>query len=254
MPIASLWSCRRRCLDRRRRSPLSRKRLPAGAGADLCRSRRSRARRAGRRPCPGRAGRRALERRGAPASAPGTARFYVEADVVALIRGAGGTAGAGQLSRRPAATTRAAGRRGSARGSEYLLLARAGAGPARRAAAGRARRAARRSPPSAPRPAARDPRARRARADAPPRITGIGRAFHVPGSLPGESETQIFLQTADNRPISLNVLRRPGRAAALVGRAERDRRRRRGAAARRDTLLWYRLACTLPPRAAARRA
>ena len=45
---------------------------------------------------------------------------------------------------------------------------------------------------------------------APPRITGIGRAFHVPGSLPGESETQIFLQTADNRPISLNVLRRPG--------------------------------------------
>ena len=34
--------------------------------------------------------------------------------------------------------------------------------------------------------------------------------FHVLGSLPGESETQFFLQTADNRPISINVLRRPG--------------------------------------------
>jgi hypothetical protein len=50
--------------------------------------------------------------------------------------------------------------------------------------------------------------------DAPPRITGIGRAFNVPGAIPGESETQIFLLTADNQPVSLNVLRRPGQSFA----------------------------------------
>src|SRR3546814_1145016 len=38
-------------------------------------------------------------------------------------------------------------------------------------------------------------------ADAPPVITGVGCAFHVPGSLPGEGETQIFLATADGSPV-----------------------------------------------------
>src|SRR5205085_3938386 len=46
--------------------------------------------------------------------------------------------------------------------------------------------------------------------DPAPRISGIGRAFHVPGALPGEGETQIFLQTSTGAPVSLNVLRRPG--------------------------------------------
>ena len=104
--------------------------------------------------------------------------------------------------------------------------------------------------PSRPRPrqtAARDPARSERRPDAPPRITGIGRAFHVPGSLPGESETQIFLQTADDRPISLNVLRRPGeqpRWSVALGEIVDDAA---AAAARPNTLLWYRLACTLPP-------
>ena len=84
-------------------------------------------------------------------------------------------------------------------------------------------------------------------ADAPPRITGIGRAFHVPGSLPGESETQIFLQTADNRPISLNVLRRPGeqpRWSVALSEIVDDA----AAPPQPNSLLWYRLACTLPAR------
>jgi hypothetical protein len=84
-----------------------------------------------------------------------------------------------------------------------------------------------------------------AQAGAPPRITGIGRAFHVPGSLPGESETQIFLQTADNRPISLNILRRPGerpRWSVALSEIVDDAARPPAP----DTLLWYRLACTLP--------
>ncbi|MGE3395469.1 MAG: hypothetical protein AB7H79_01030 [Sphingomonas sp.] len=86
-----------------------------------------------------------------------------------------------------------------------------------------------------------------AAADAAPRITGIGRAFHVPGSLPGESETQFFLQTADNRPISISVLRRPNqqpRWAVSLAEVIDDA----AAAPARDTLLWYRLACSLPPR------
>lgn len=81
--------------------------------------------------------------------------------------------------------------------------------------------------------------------DAPPVITGIGNAFHVPGSLPGEGETQIFLTTADRRPVSLSVLRRPGeqpRWAVALTEIVDDA----AAPPRRDTLLWYRLACSLP--------
>ena len=84
-------------------------------------------------------------------------------------------------------------------------------------------------------------------ADAPPRITGIGRAFSVPGNLPGERETQFFLLTADQRPISLTVLRRPGervRWSVSLGEIVDE-----GAGPPRpNTLLWYRLACTLPAR------
>ncbi|MBV7257102.1 hypothetical protein KCG44_09945 [Pacificimonas sp. WHA3] len=35
-------------------------------------------------------------------------------------------------------------------------------------------------------------------------------AFHVEGSIPGESESQIFMQTASGDPMSLIVLNRPG--------------------------------------------
>lgn len=84
-------------------------------------------------------------------------------------------------------------------------------------------------------------------ADAAPRITGIGRAFSVPGNLPGESETQFFLATADQRPISLSVLRRPGeqvRWSVALGEIVDE-----GAGPPQpNTLLWYRLACTLPAR------
>jgi hypothetical protein len=82
-------------------------------------------------------------------------------------------------------------------------------------------------------------------AGAPPRITGIGKAFHVRGSLPGESETQIFLQTADERPVSLSVIRRPGetpRWAVALSEIVDDA----ATPPLPDSLLWYRLACTLP--------
>ncbi|ODP37063.1 hypothetical protein BFL28_19075 [Sphingomonas turrisvirgatae] len=80
---------------------------------------------------------------------------------------------------------------------------------------------------------------------APPAVTGLGNAFHVPGTLPGEGETQIFVQTATGAPISLSILRRPGeqrRWAVALGEIVDDA----AGPPPRDTLLWYRLACGLP--------
>ena len=80
---------------------------------------------------------------------------------------------------------------------------------------------------------------------APPVVTRVGNAFHVPGTLPGEGETQVFLQTADSRPVSLSILRRPDeqpRFAVALGELVDEA----AGPPQRDTLLWYRLACTLP--------
>jgi len=85
------------------------------------------------------------------------------------------------------------------------------------------------------------------RESAPPRVLGVGESFHVAGVVPGEGETQIFLNAADGRPLSLSVWRQPGvapRWAVSVGEIVDQ-----GAdPPARDTLLWYRLACSLPPR------
>ena len=35
---------------------------------------------------------------------------------------------------------------------------------------------------------------------APPAITGVANGFHVPGTLPGEGETQLFLNTSTGEP------------------------------------------------------
>lgn len=81
--------------------------------------------------------------------------------------------------------------------------------------------------------------------DAPPAIKSVGNAFHVPGSLPGEGETQIFLITENGAPVSLQVLRRPGeqpRWSVALGEIVDEA----AGPPKADTLLWYRLACGLP--------
>ena len=81
--------------------------------------------------------------------------------------------------------------------------------------------------------------------DSPPRIARIGNAFHVPGAIQGEGETQIFLGTDSGAPVSLSVLRRPGqtpRWAVALGEIVDES----AATPKPDTLLWYRLACFLP--------
>jgi len=185
-----------------------------------------------------------LGAREAPNVRPGWRRFLIEADVVALIRGPGGIpARVSYLIDLPNDSRGRPPRLG--RRAEFLLLAhRVPNRPDElRLAAPDAQIPYTPAAAETLRAIARDSSA----ADTAPQITGIGRAFHVPGSLPGESETQIFLQTAGNRPISLNVLRRPGEqprwSVALSEIVDAA-----AAPPEPDTFLWYRLACTLPAR------
>jgi hypothetical protein len=80
---------------------------------------------------------------------------------------------------------------------------------------------------------------------APRRITGVTSAFHSAGTVLGEGETQIFLKTDNDQPLSLTVLSRPGEQKQwAVSTAEVIDAS--ATAPERFTLLWYRLACGLP--------
>lgn len=78
-----------------------------------------------------------------------------------------------------------------------------------------------------------------------PAVTGIREAMSVTGNLAGESETQLFLDTATGTPVSLTVIRRPGMEpqwgvswSEIVDQAAK--------APEPETVEWYRLACFLP--------
>ncbi|MGB7409087.1 MAG: hypothetical protein WA908_11320 [Pontixanthobacter sp.] len=82
-------------------------------------------------------------------------------------------------------------------------------------------------------------------ADTPAKVIGIRDALSIEGNLAGESETQIFLATRNNDPVSINIRRAPGQQpewgvswTEIVDQAARP--------PRPDTLEWYRLACFLP--------
>lgn len=185
---------------------------------------------------------RALREEDSPGVAPDARRFLVEANVLGLIRGAGG------LPERVRylvdlpndARGRAARLR---RGEQFLVLAAPVRGETDELRLAGPDAHIPYSPVAADR--LRAIIAEAVRPDAPPRIAGIGRAFHVPGTLPGESETQIFLVTADEQPVSLTVLRRPGErprwAVAMSEIVDRS-----AGPPEPETLLWYRLACFLP--------
>lgn len=83
--------------------------------------------------------------------------------------------------------------------------------------------------------------------DPPPAISRIASAFHVAGTIIGEGESQIFLETTSGTPVSITILSREGQRKAwavslgeIVDEAARP--------PVKNTLLWYRLACFLPPR------
>ena len=81
--------------------------------------------------------------------------------------------------------------------------------------------------------------------DALPAITGVKDVISVAGNLAGESETQMFIQTATGAPVSLSVVRRPGMdpqwgvsLGEIVDQAALP--------PAPETIAWYRFACELP--------
>lgn len=81
--------------------------------------------------------------------------------------------------------------------------------------------------------------------DAPPAVKGISSAFFSPATVPGDGETQIFIDTANGTPISLSIVSRQGQAKRWsVSTSELIDENTTAPAA--QTLLWYRLACGLP--------
>lgn len=188
--------------------------------------------------------RSAIRLKGAQAAGvpAGKARLYVEADVRALIRGASGSpARINYVAELP---LDARGKLPKLKRQRVLLLARPVQGKP-----GSLQLVA----PDAQIPwnQATETRLRAILTElvapgATPRITGVRSAFHVPGTIPGEGETQIFLATETGNPISLSILRRPGeiaRWAVATGEIIDES----AGVPKRDTLLWYRLACSLPP-------
>lgn len=171
---------------------------------------------------------------------PGHRRLYIEASITALIRGEGGISPTvrylydapfdqrGKLPKLKKARVILFARPGS-RPGEIQLIARDGQMIATPTRVERVKAILRGL----------------VTADAPPRITGLGDAFHVAGTVTGESETQIFLKTEKGEPVSLSILRRPGLGAqwaVALGEVVDEAAR----APEPGTLLWYRLACSLP--------
>ncbi|MES3057126.1 hypothetical protein O6V14_15945 [Sphingomonas faeni] len=178
----------------------------------------------------------------APNLAPGLVRLYVEVDVTALVRGADGLPP--RIGYLLDVMPDSAGRVPKFKKARVLIFARPVAGAVNQVQLVAPDAQLDWTPAS-------DARARRIAkdalaGDAPPVITGVGNAFHVAGALPGEGETQIFLTTADQRPVSLSILRRPGEqprwAVALSEIVDES-----AAPPAPETLLWYRMACALPP-------
>lgn len=190
-----------------------------------------------------------IKRESSPGLAAGQARLYVEADVVSLIRGKGPLAS--RVAYLVDLPLDAKGRPPKLKKKQAVLLfarpAPALAGPAANATG-----SVQLITPdaqlfwdTASETMLRAILTAAVKPGAPPAITGIANGFHVPGTLPGESETQIFLETTTGEPVSLTVLRSPDappRWSAAFGEIVDPS----AAVPRANTLGWYRLACGLP--------
>lgn len=177
----------------------------------------------------------------APGLAPGQARLYVEAEILNLISGQGGiTERIRYLVDMPLLPN---GKPPKIKKQRFLIFAKRGDGRA-----GDVQLTG--SNAQLPWSVNRETQTRSIlrelfASDSPPAITGVREVFHVAGNLEGEGETQIFLSTATNQPVSISVIRRPNiRPSWAISLTEIVD----AAASRptRGTLLWYRLACGLP--------
>ena len=172
-------------------------------------------------------------------SPPGMQRFYVDSQVDSLIRGESGLPSrVGFLLDLPVATKPSA-----IKGKSLILFGRSGTRPGEIQLLSSDARL-----PWSPETEARTRSitAELLAQDAPPEITRVVEAFHVEGTVAGESETQIFLATRGGQPVSLSIVRRPDmepRFGAALGEIVDEAANLPAP----DTLLWYRLACGLPP-------
>jgi hypothetical protein len=82
---------------------------------------------------------------------------------------------------------------------------------------------------------------------APARVTGVRELAYVPGTLAGEGETQIFLTTADGSAASVTVRHQPNQPPRW-GASFSELVAEVGHPPQRETVQWYRLACFLPQR------
>lgn len=183
----------------------------------------------------------ALKPERAPGLAPGFVRLFIEARTTALIAGTSGLAG--DISYLVDVPLDAKGKVPKLKNRDVLLFARAVPGRAGELQLVSEHAQLAFTP-------ALDARLRPiltelASGKAPPRITGISDALAVPGTLVGESETQIFLATTNRSPASITILRRPSQRpewgiswGEIIDSAAR--------APAPETIGWYRLACSLP--------
>jgi len=183
----------------------------------------------------------ALKPERAPGLAPGFARLYIEANTIAVISGKGGLpADVTYLVDVPLDAKRKVPR---LRGREVVLFARNVPGRLGelQLVSEQAQLAFTPQLEARLRPILTE----LVSGKAPPRITGISDALAVPGTLVGESETQIFLATTNRSPASLSILRRPSQRpewgvswGEIIDSAARP--------PAPESIGWFRLACSLP--------
>ena len=169
-----------------------------------------------------------------PDPTPSTARFYIVANMVALVRAPGSQPPT--LNLLVDLPRDSQGKPSRLRKAEWLIAARPAEAQVQLT-----------SPPVTWTPDL-EKRVRAILAEArvsgaPGAVRRVSGAFYSPGNVPGESETQIFLDLASGKG-SLSVLRRPGMApawSASFGEVASD-----GPPPAKDTLGWYRLVCGLP--------
>ena len=175
----------------------------------------------------------------APGISPDKVRIYVEADVIALIRGSGPLAA--RIAWLVDLPRDAKGKPPKLNKQRLLVFARP-VSTGQIALVAPDAQLAWDSPTDA---LVRRVIAEVVKPGAPGAVTGIANGFHQAGTLPGEGESQFFVETASGEPLTLSVISAPGRArqwAAAFGEIVDGS----AAVPARDTLGWYRLACGLP--------
>lgn len=177
----------------------------------------------------------------APGLAPGYARLYVAAETVSLLSGSVPVGAA--MSYLVDVPRDAAGRPPKLKKQEFVLFARAV--PGRAGELQLVDPTAQLAWSGTLEARLRPIMAGLVAADAMPAILGVRDALSVEGNLVGESETQLFLATRGDSPLSMTVVRRPNMAPSWgVSQSEIVDQSARPPAP--ETIGWYRLACFLP--------